>query len=113
MGYFFVFCARNAGVKMTAKTVTIQTSSIYIHCKIQSVLFFFFTIVSTIIGVLLSAISLSAELRVFFFFSRVRFSLAVSKVIQAHITSFLIDPSLDSQAASLEKLLSSVMQYGY
>jgi hypothetical protein len=57
-------------------------------------------------------ISRSAALRVFFF-SRVRFSLAVSKVIQAYVTSFLIDPSLDSQIESLEKLLSSGMQYSY
>ena len=63
------------------------------------------------LGILLSAISRSAELRVFFF-SRVRFSLAVSKIIQAHVTSFLIDPSRDSQTESLDKLLSTGIQYG-
>jgi hypothetical protein len=65
-----------------------------------------------ITGILLSAIYRSATLRIFSF-SRVGFSLAVSKVFQAYVTSFLIEPSLDSQIKSLEKLLSSGMQYNY
>jgi hypothetical protein len=110
MGYFFVFCTRIDGVKITMKTVTLQKSSVCVHCKF--IQFFFLTIISTIIWIPLSANSRSATLREFCF-SRVRFSLAVSKIVQAYVTSFFIDPSLDRQIERLEKLLSSGTKYSY
>jgi hypothetical protein len=107
MGYFFVLCAYNDGIMVTMKAVTLHTPSVCILCKFDQ---FFFSIISTIIGIPLSAISRSAALRVFFFL-RLRSSLAVSKISQTYVTSVLIDPSLESQIETLEKLLSSGVNY--
>jgi hypothetical protein len=103
IGYSLVLCAYNDGVMMTMKTVTLHTSSICIICRFDQ---FWFSIISTKIGIPLSAISRSAALRIFFFL-RLRSSLVVSKISQTYVTSVHIDPSLDSQIEILEKLLSS------
>lgn len=72
----------------------------------------FFVIVSTIIGISVPVMPSATSLRVFFL-SWACFSLAVSTVFQAYLTSFLIDPGLGSQIANLHELLTSGMKYGY
>jgi hypothetical protein len=94
---------------MTMKAVTLHLSSVCILCIFDQ---FWFSIISTIIGIPLSAISRSAALRIFFFL-RLRSSLAVSKISQTYVTTIHIDPSLDSQIEILEKLLPSGVTNSY
>ena len=75
-----------------------------------------FSVTTNIISVLLSVSAntqpRSAPLRLFFF-CWVCYSVAISTVFQAYLTTFLIEPGYEKPIRSVEQMLKSEMKFGF
>jgi hypothetical protein len=69
-------------------------------------------IIAVVLSVRVSTQPRSAPLRLFFF-CWVRYSVAISTVFQAYLTTFLIEPGYEEPIKTVEQMLNSEMNFGF
>ena len=106
-------------LSLALAVITVSCISIYAHkshlhesTSYSNIFSVTSNIISVVLSVLVNTQPRSAPLRLFFF-CWVCYSVAISTVFQAYLTTFLIEPGYEEPIRTVEQMLTSGMKFGF